>query len=199
MIGVERTVSAVMKEVLLDCAYYRKSGGGLTLSGGEPMAQLGFTLALLKAARAKGIHTCLETSGQSGRYAEVLPWVDLFLFDYKATSSDEHKRLTGAANHTIVSNLEKLCGAGASILLRCPLVPGVNDQEEHLQGIASLSLKYPNLIGVEIMAYHNLGVSKGERIGRPSQLPPIDPPTKEIQDGWISRLHELGCTKARLG
>jgi len=201
IIGEPRTVGEVMEVVLRDRAYYGKSGGGLTLSGGEPMAQFEFSLSLLKAARSQGIHTCVETSGAANwrKYEQVLPWTDLFLFDYKATKPASHQELVGCSNAPLLQNLDRLIGAGAQVILRCPMVPGVNVTPDHLRGIAKLSAKYPQLVGIEIMPYHNLGVSKAERIGVERKLPPIESPTKALQDEWLHRLHGLGCPAARIG
>ncbi len=127
--GVERTVEEVLAEVLRDRSYYDQSGGGLTITGGEPMLQEKFTFALLKAAKAEGIHTCLDTSGWASRraYERMLPFVDAFLYDYKATDPETHRRLTGVSNDRILDNLDFLYHRNARILLRCPLIPGVND------------------------------------------------------------------------
>jgi pyruvate-formate lyase-activating enzyme len=125
----------VMAIVERDRAYYDRSGGGLTLSGGEPLAQFGFARELLEAARNAGIHTCVETCGALPQkcFGELLPLVDVFLFDYKATDPVLHRELTGVDNRLIISNLHWLLEQGAQLVLRCPLVPGINDQPEHLR------------------------------------------------------------------
>jgi pyruvate formate lyase activating enzyme len=200
LVGTRMTVDEVLADVLRDAAYYARSQGGVTLSGGEPMAQFEFTRSFLQAAHAAGLHTCLETCGAVNfdRYAEILPLVDLFLYDYKATDPDQHRRLTGVSNTRILDNLHRLDAAGAAIVLRCPLVPGVNDDDQHLQGIAALARQYPRLRGIDLMAYHNLGIVKADQIGTTSSLTAVQPPSDEIQAGWLARLHALGCTAARL-
>jgi len=200
MIGQMQTVDDVMDVVLRDRPYYIKSGGGLTVSGGEPMAQYEFTLELLKRAKAEGIHTCVETSGAASwrKFKDALPWVDLFLFDYKATQPDVHRDLIGCNNGPLLRNLADLLSAGANVILRCPLVPGVNDSDRHLKGIAGIAASHTQLLGVEIMPYHNFGVAKGERVGMENSLPGVNPPNKETQDRWIDRLHTLGCSSARV-
>ncbi len=127
--GSERTVAEIMAEVRADRTYYEVSGGGLTLSGGEPVAQPAFSLALLRRARAEGIHTCLETCGFAppGTFDAFRPLVDLFLFDYKATGDARHRELTGVGPDLILGNLRRLHASGASIQLRCPMIPDVND------------------------------------------------------------------------
>lgn len=200
-IGEPMTVAAVLAVVQRDVEYYRSSGGGMTLSGGEPLAQFEFTLALLAAARQNGIHTCLETNGCAAqeRSRQALPLVDLFLFDYKATDPAEHTRLTGVSNQLILENFEYLYRQGAAIVLRCPLVPGINDTAVHLEGIARLAAAHPNLRGVEIMAYHAMGVEKGRRVGLDPALADLPTAGEEQKAAWLAQLHALGCTRAVIG
>lgn len=199
--GRAMTVEQVMAEVAGDVAYYRRSGGGLTISGGEPMAQFPFTLALARGARQAGIHVCLDTCGQApqAQYAEILPYVDLFLYDYKATDLAEHKRLTGLGNELILANLEFLIAQGAKVVLRCPLVPGVNDSDGHLAGIAAVAARYPVLQGVEIMAYHDFGSHKALRVGQQPGLTGLSTADEEQKCRWLERLRALGCDRAVIG
>jgi glycyl-radical enzyme activating protein len=201
LIGEETRVDEILAEVLKDRAYYQRSGGGLTVSGGEPLSQFAFVRELLAAAKAEGLHTCLDTTGFARwhRLAALLPLVDLFLYDYKATDPAEHRRLTGVSNRLILENLDRLYAHGARILLRCPLVPGINDSPDHLQGIASLSHKYPDLAAVEIMPYHNLGRHKAAEVGMRSRLADLPSADEATQTGWLDALHTLGCRSARLG
>lgn len=201
VIGRKMTVEEVMDEVLRDEAYYHRSGGGLTLSGGEPLAQPTFALALLREAKAYGLHTCLDTSGVvAPRWVEAAAdLTDLFLYDYKATDPDEHRRLTGASNRLVLDNLDLLYRRGARVRLRCPLVPGLNDTPEHLEGIAALADRYPDLEGIEIMPYHDLGRDKAARIGREYALSGLPSADEAAKAGWLDWLHALGCTQAVLG
>jgi len=201
MIGEDMSVERVLDEVLRDADYYRRSVGGLTLSGGEPLAQFRFAQALLRAAKQHGLHTCLDTSGQVSRrkLAEVVEDVDLFLYDYKATDSAEHRRLTGVSNQQIRANLDYLYNRGARIVLRCPLIPGVNDSPAHLAGIADLDARYPDLVGLEIMAYHSWGRDKSARIGLPNPLADLPTTDEATKAGWLASLRDLGCTRARFG
>ncbi|HEU5103325.1 MAG TPA: radical SAM protein, partial [Roseiflexaceae bacterium] len=194
-------VASVLDEVLRDAQYYRRSGGGLTLSGGEPLAQFKFTHALLRAAKAHGLHTCLDTSGCADRrkVEAIADDVDLFLYDYKATDPAQHTALTGVPNHRILKNLEYLYSRGAQIVLRCPLIPGLNDTTDHLAGIAALSARYPGLTGVEIMAYHDLGRDKAAHIGYDNPLAGLASADEATKAHWLDTLHELGCVRARLG
>ena len=183
-------VGDVMTEVEKDRDYYQDSGGGMTLSGGEPLAQFDFTLALMKSAREQSIHTCLETSGQvpADRLLKVAPFVDLFLFDWKESDLENHKRFTGADNSLIWKNLTALDRVGASIILRCPLVPGLNDRPDHLGGIIELAGELSNLRDIEIMPYHPMGQSKNERLGRSNLMPETDFCDPETVKNWRASL-----------
>lgn len=168
VIGRQLTAEEVMHSVVRDMRYYQKSGGGLTISGGEPLASPGFTLELLQLARKQDIHTAVETSGfaPAGVVEKLLPWVDLFLFDYKETDPSLHQAYTGVDNTLILNNLELLATHGAHIILRCPIIRGYNDRMEHYQGIATLLRRYPAIRHCECMAYHTLGISKYQHIGK---------------------------------
>lgn len=199
--GRHMTVGQVMAEVLEDVSFFRESDGGVTLSGGEPLHQPEFTRALLLAAKDAGVHTCLDTSGFAPRrrLEEIAPLVDLFLFDYKATDPDEHKRLTGVDNRLILENLHWLYRQGAAITLRCPLVEGVNDSDCHLAGVARMAERYPNLRGIEIMPYHDIARDKYAGLGRHYELTGLAPVDREAIDGWMSRLRALSAGSVSVG
>lgn len=200
IIGRSQSVEEVIKEVLKDREYYRNSGGGVTISGGEPLAQLSFTLELLKGLKELNIHTAVETCGLAPKesFRKLLPYTDLFLFDYKATGEDLHRKLTGAGNRAILENLDFLYNSKAGIVLRLPLIPGVNDSREHFKAIASLAEKYPGLSGVEIMPYHNIGNDKAWKIGKPSLLNDLKTTPEEVKEGWIKTFHSMGCLSVTL-
>lgn len=201
MIGENWAVEQIMAEVERDIDFYENSGGGITLSGGEPMGQFKFTVEILKACRERGIHTCVETSGFAlqRKYQEIHPLVDLFLFDYKVTENESHQKLIGVPNERILSNLDFLYNHGASIILRCPLIPEVNDTPAHLEGIAKIAEKYPNLQGIELMAYHDLGRDKGLRLGKEYLLNDVKNADEDTKKGWLKTLVSLGCEKAKIG
>jgi len=189
-----------MTEVEKDRTYYLVSGGGLTLSGGEPTAQIDFCAALLAAARAASVPTCVETCGIGRRtdYERILPLTDLFLFDYKATGSTLHRRLTGVPPDRILGNLRWLHAQGAAIILRCPLVPRVNDSAGHLAAIAALARELPHLRAIEVLPYHDTAAGKYERIGKPR--PPLDTavPDAACHARWHHSLLAAGCPAERL-
>ena len=198
-VGRQVSVAEVMAEVLRDRPFYDTSGGGLTLSGGEPMSQPEFTLALLRAAKAEGIHCCVETCGLApdGAFEQVWPHVDLFLFDVKETDELRHRAATGVSNATILANLKMLHDRGARLRLRLPLIPGLNDHEDHFTGIAALVETLARLEGVEVMPYHPLGRDKYERLGltpRPG-LPDASAGGQTLRR-WIDRLEALGVAVA---
>lgn len=190
--GKEMSVDEVMEIVLKDVSYYNSSGGGLTVSGGEPMYQFDFTLNLLQGAKSKNIHTCLDTSGVASKnmYGKILPFVDLFLFDYKASDNEKHFELTRVSNKLIWENFNFLYEKGASIALRCPIIPGVNDNENHLQNLSRIKKEYPKLKSITIMPYHNTGNSKYQRFGYENPLPGIKNPSDELIQRWNSYLEE---------
>jgi glycyl-radical enzyme activating protein len=194
-IGRSRTVDDIMAEVERDVAYYRRTGGGLTLSGGEPLAQPQFALALLNAARAAGIHTCLDTCGHAaGRHVRAAAEVtDVFLFDFKVADPSRHWKLTGETNALILDNLSLLDDLGAHIILRCPLIPNLNDTADHLSAIATLSRAFESIRLVEILPYHAMGLEKAIRIGRTIALPDQASATEDETRRWHSTLQELGC------
>lgn len=160
------STEALMQVIRRDIIYY-ENDGGVTLSGGEALLQANFARALLILCRNEKIHTAVETNGMHAfsTYESVMPWVDLFLFDYKMTDADKLAAYTGADMARVMDNLGKLHNTGARILLRCPIIVGLNDNEEHFQAIAQITKDLPNLAGAEILLYHNLGVAKSVHAG----------------------------------
>ncbi len=130
-------------------------------------------------------------------FEELLPWVDLFHFDYKATDPQQHLEWTGVPLKPIVSNLWKLVERGADIVLRCPIIPGLNDAEEHFRSIAKLSADMPRL-QIELLPYHNMARDKWARVGKENPLPPIENPSAETKNIWQQQLHNLGCDPSYL-
>ena len=166
-VGRKMSVSEVMTEVEKDRVFYQNSGGGITLSGGEPLAHFDFSSALLKAAQNAGLHTAVETCGFAPweRINELLPLVDLWLWDVKAVP-EKHEDLTGVPAEPILENLKKLDQSGASIILRCPLVPGINDEDAALHHIADLANGLKNVQRIDLEPYHPMGEGKSRDLGR---------------------------------
>jgi pyruvate formate lyase activating enzyme len=195
-------VGEVMREVRQDKVFYRQTGGGLSISGGEPLAQIEFTVALLTAAREEDLDCCIETSGFASwrRFVPLLPLVNLFLFDCKETDPCRHREFTGRSNELILRNLRALDEAGGRIQLQCPIVPGFNERADHFDGIAALALSLAHLDGVRLLPYHPLGRSKLERFGFPAAGHlPAEPLRPERLAPWIQRLRERGVRVLNTG
>jgi pyruvate formate lyase activating enzyme len=201
IIGYQTTVEHVLSEVRKDVDYYERSGGGVTISGGEPMTQFEFVKELAALLQKESIHVCLDTSGYAPteKYTKIARYINLFLFDYKETDKVRHQALTGVSNQLILENLDVLYNAGASIILRCPLIPGVNDSPEHLAGIAAMARKYPKLKAVHIMAYHDMGNHKAVRTGAIAPLGHLKTADEALKAGWLQTLQELGCEQVSFG
>ena len=190
--GEEKTVDEVMAEVMKDKAFYDNSGGGITLSGGEPMAQFEFTLELLKAAKEKGLHTCMETCGfaREEDYVKVAPFVDIFLFDYKETDPKKHKEYTRVSNELILQNLKTLDDMGCNIVLRCPIIPTLNDRAEHFDGIAQIANSHKNITEINLEPYHPLGKGKAELLNKEYPLDDLSFPEDEKVKEWIDYISQ---------
>lgn len=186
--GKEMCVAEILEEVLKDKIFYDNSGGGMTLSGGEPFYQFEFSLALLKAAKEKGVHTAVETCGYTSKERLMLAahYTDVFLFDFKETQSLLHKKFTGVGNENILKNLRLLNTLNKQIILRCPIIPGYNDRKEHFEGICAVANEFEHILAVELEAYHSLGENKYEALGKKSLK--ISPPDEDTKALWIDSI-----------
>lgn len=164
------TVEEVYEEVLKDRVFYQSSGGGMTLSGGEPLMQPEVTLALLQRAHFDRIHTALDTTGLAKweTIERVLPYVDLVLYDIKVFDEAKHRKWTGVSNQLILENIKKIAEKGSKIRLRCVLVHDVNYWEpEHALKIVELAKSLgEGVVGIDVMPYHNFADKKYTRLGR---------------------------------
>lgn len=190
VVGRPMTVAAVLEAVETDRPFYESSHGGLTISGGEPMAQAEFTLALAKAAHETGLSVCLDTCGYASfaDYERILPFVDIFLYDLKATDPEKHLRLTGVDNRLILDNLWKLDRAGARTILRCPLIAGGNDDHQHLANIAELAGQLAGVIEITIHPYHPLGRNKYEQLSIDADPPDHRFTAHSELDRWLETI-----------
>jgi pyruvate formate lyase activating enzyme len=181
IVGQEMTVAQVIAEIERDIPFYDESGGGATFSGGEPLMQQDFLLALLRACREREIHTAVDTCGFSTW--EVLDTirehVDLFLYDLKLMDRAKHRAFTGVSNELILSNLQALSRQGHAIVLRVPLIPGVNDDDENIRQTGAFTAALPHLKRVDILPYHRAGVEKYHRLDKDYDLSEIGPPPDE--------------------
>lgn len=201
IMGREMSVEEVIEEVMKDEIFYRTSGGGMTVSGGEPMIQFPFLPELLRAAREKGLTSCMETCGFAARerFEEILPLVDLFLYDIKETDPARHKEYTGADNALILENLRYLDEVGAQTVLRCPIIPGLNDREDHFAAIGRLADSLKNVQGIDVEPYHPLGKTKCENLGRDYPLSDLSFPDKEQVRSWIDAIAAHTAVPVRQG
>lgn len=166
--GKTMTVDEIMAVVMRDQDYYESSGGGVTFSGGDPFVQFSVFLEMLKRCREQGLHIAVETCGQTSqeKIEEVIPLVDLFLFDIKHVKIKKFKKYTGGDNQQILHNLEYLAGAAAEkVILRVPVIPGFNDDSETLRSIFAIACDN-GITTVHLLPYHTLGISKYEQLGR---------------------------------
>ncbi len=195
LVGKLRSVREVLDVVLRDQPFYETSHGGLTISGGEPLVQIAFTEALLKAAKEESLHCCLETCGYAApeTLSRIADLVDLFLFDLKEMNEARHIEYTGVSNRPIIANLKALYERGARIRLRVPVIPGYNDRPDNFEAVAALVAELPNLEGVELMPYHPLGEDKRLRLGWEGERPPLPRTPDDAQiAAWIAAFADLG-------
>jgi pyruvate formate lyase activating enzyme len=190
VVGRKVTVDQVMSEIEKDTVFFGQSGGGVTFTGGEPLAQPRFLLELLAACRTHNLHTAVDTSGFSTwkTLDKIRPLVDLFLFDLKLMDEARHRKWTGVSNTRILSNLQKLSEMGHHVLIRIPVIPGVNDDEQNLAQTAKFLTSLPNVPSVELLSYHNIAEGKYAGLGMEYPVPGIHPPTPERMAGTASFL-----------
>lgn len=179
--GEDRSVRDLVREICADRTFFESSGGGVTLSGGEPLAQPDFVAATLDACRNEGLHTALDTCGYADPevFRRVASRADLVLFDVKLIDEVRHREATGAGNGTILRNLADASGSGMNVWLRVPLVPGVNDSEADVRSLAAFASALPQRHPMWLLPYHGLGRDKARRFGRPSPAPIYAEPSSE--------------------
>jgi pyruvate formate lyase activating enzyme len=194
MEGEEMTVEEVMMELRKDSPFYENSGGGITLSGGEPMFQPEFALAILKRSKSESFHTALDTSGYAPwrLYEKVLPYVDLMLYDLKHIDPVAHKKYTGVSNEPILENLIKLDESGTPIEIRMPIIPTVNDGEEDIAETAKFLSAMKNITQITLLPYHKLGEAKYRRLGREYKLGELQPPDRGRMNEITERFRSHG-------
>ena len=190
IVGRKMTVAEVMAEVEKDRPFYRRSGGGLTVGGGEPLAQYQFVAELLSAAHESYLHTALETCGHAPwpHFAVVLEHVDLLQFDIKHLDPVKHKELTGQSNEIILDNLKKVRSIKdpRDVIIRMPVVPGCNDSVENIRSTAEFAVGL-GFRQIELVPYHRLGTSKYAQYGMVYPLTECEPPS----DVDLARLREV--------
>lgn len=179
-IGREMSVAQVMAEIERDLSFYDQSGGGVTFSGGEPLLQRDFLLALLQGCRAREIHTAVDTSGFAAweTLDRVREYVDLFLYDLKLLDDLQHRQLTGVSNRLILDNLQALAEREHPIFLRVAIIPGLNDGETHLRRLGELAASLSAVREIALLPYHQTAVNKYNRLHKAYNIPDIRPPSE---------------------
>lgn len=182
VIGRRATADEVFKEIAADALFYRESGGGVTLSGGEPLAQPEFAASILKKCRDAGFHTALDTCGYASWTAagKVLRYVNLVLFDFKHMNPEIHRKYTGVSNELILQNAEKIHHEmSIPMWARVTLVPGFNDSVENIEATARfIADRLSNAIPVHLLPYHRLGEAKWEKLGGDNVVGSIEIPAE---------------------
>ena len=191
LFGHTMTVDQVLDEVEQDTSFYHESGGGITVSGGECLLQPEFTAALLAAAHERGFNTAIETAGNVpwGFMEHVLPHVDVMLHDHKCTDPVRHKKWTGVDNSRILANFKQAYETfpNTRFVARTPVIPGVNDDEDHIRAVLAFIRPYKNVINYQLLPYHRFGESKYNYLGRVYELADFESPTSET----IARLQKI--------
>lgn len=184
--GKSMTVTECMKEALKDKGFYDRSGGGVTVSGGEPLMQSDFVIELFKACKKEGIHTCLESSfyGSWKRIKSLLPHTDLFISDIKLMDSSQHKKYTRVDNRIILDNLKKLSTMNRELILRIPVIPTVNDHIENIQATADFIINEMSgkVRTLQLLSFMRLGEEKYESLGLPYKMTVLEFDRVEFQN-----------------
>ncbi len=179
--GEWMTVEAVLETIQRDMPFYKRSGGGITLSGGEPLLQQAFVRELLISCKSLGLHTAIDTAGHLPRdtFEAVLPYTDLFLYDLKALSANLHKRITGRDNTRIQENLQWLAQQSVPLWVRIPIIPGINDSPEEMERVATYLKNTAGVEKVELLPFHPMGEGKYDSLGKPYRCNNIAAPNAE--------------------
>ncbi len=189
----ERSVDDVVKYVMKDEAYYRQSGGGVTISGGEPLYQYDFAMELLRTFKKRGLHTAAETTGccDTERFMQAAEFIDYFMVDIKHMDSGVHKQYTGIGNELILENIKVLGKTGKPMEIRVPLIPGINDSSGNLRETADFISKYAAGANVTLLLYHRLGNAKHEQMGQEPPLKDLEPIHTRIHPEYVEERQKI--------
>lgn len=199
-VGRDVTVEEIMPEIMADVPFYRRSCGGVTLSGGEFLAQYEFARELLSACKDEGLHTAVESTANAPyeHIAAVLPFIDLYLLDIKHMNGEKHKKFTGADNSRILENAKMIARSGTELIIRTPVIPGFNDTYQEIRDISRFAASLPGVKEHHLLPYHRLGQDKYTGLGRDYALDGVQPPTAERMNYLLSVAEESGL-KCRIG
>ena len=201
LVGKQMTVAQVLAQIEKDISFYDESGGGVTLCVGEPLMQPDFSNHVLKACRKLRIHTAVDTCGyvSSEVLLKLSEHVDLFLYDLKVIDDEKHTKFAGVSNKLILENVKRLSQHGQKILVRFPLVPGVNDDEKDVLQLGEFVSSLEGVKELGILPYHKAGVAKSQRLGKPADLSFMNhPPSAERLSEIEERLKGFGL-KIQIG
>lgn len=202
VIGEDVTVGHVMEIVEKDRPYYNRTGGGLTLSGGESLCQPDFARDLLHAAKDVGISTAMESMA-CAKYEvieQILPWLDQYLMDIKHMNPEKHKEFTGRSNELMLENARRVAASGQTELsIRVPVIPGFNDTVEEIRAIAEYTRQIGNVRRMHLLPYHRLGQDKYEGLGRPYLMGDVEPPTNEHMQRLLAAAEEASRIDCQIG
>ncbi len=202
VIGQDVTVGEVLETVKKDRAYYRRTGGGMTLSGGESLCQPEFARALLKAAKEEGIPTAMESMGcAKWEVIEgILPWLDQYLLDIKHMDGAKHKEYTGRSNELMLENAKKIADSGMTELsIRIPVIPGFNDTEEEIRAIGAYTRKLRHVKRLHLLPYHRLGQDKYRGLGREYLMGDVKPPSNEKMETLLRAAKQASGVECQIG
>ena len=199
-VGRDVTVEEIMPEILADMPYYRRSGGGVTLSGGEVLGQADFARDLLKRCKEEGLHTAIESAASASydKIEKILPYLDLYLMDIKLMDPKKHKEYTGIDNALILENAVRIAKSGTNLIIRTPVIPGFNDTAEEIRAISKFAASLPGVSEHHLLPYHRLGSDKYTGLGRHYSLGDIEPPSRERMQYLLAVAEESGL-KCQIG
>ncbi len=194
-VGKEYTVDELVGEAMKDQPFWEESGGGVTLSGGEPLLQHTFALKVINAFKQKGIHVTLDTCGYASEavFKQFFGVGDLFLFDLKLVDGQKHQMYTGVFNLQILNNLQLLINYGATLRIRIPVIPDINFNDNDLAKFINLLAPLQvNIQGIDLLPYHLIAGHKYQRFNIENKMPGVPSLAKDELKGWKNRFEELG-------
>lgn len=193
-VGKDTTVKDVLDIVKKDMPYYKRSGGGLTLSGGEMLCQSDFAYALLRSAKEASINTAVETTGFAPfeKIEKLLPYIDTVLMDIKHTNSEKHKAFTTQTNELILENAAKIAEKAKKLIIRVPVIPTFNDTEEEIREIAKFAKSLKGVEEINLLPYHKFGKDKYDGLGRKYLMGDLETPTDEKMNRLKTVAEKLG-------
>lgn len=193
LVAKTMSVHEIMSEIEKDVIFYDESGGGVTFSGGEALMQPSFLLKILQECRKKEIRTAVETCGYVNLKVlqEISPFVDLFLYDLKLMDSQKHQKYTGVTNKLILDNLRWLAENHPKVIVRVPIIPGINDDEDNISQLGKFTASLKRIKELHLLPYHKAGTDKYQRLGVSYRLADIEVPDNEHMERIRSRLEQF--------